>query len=240
MDQNNTPATSRRSLLKAAGTAAVASGFLAACAKDAPAGVSGTPAPATSVPPTVPPKPPTEGQLREVQIQIRTLASVEVLTADVYDAQASKITDATIKSLVAGFGDDHRAAAAALVEMTDERKPIEANKVLKEEVVEPAVAAITDEAGVRSLLGGLESSLTATYIRAVQAMVDTDSRQKLMTLGGASARRVTVLSGGAAPAAALYPSDDLISNKAYLSDSAEGGPSGKGDANADQAANAGD
>lgn len=207
--------TSRRALLKAGGAGALTTAFLVACADDKPAGVSGSPAPATSVPPTVPPKEPTKAQLLQAQVELRTLASVELAVAAAYDDQVSKIGDTT---LVSRFAAVHRDAAAALIQLTDSRETVEANKVLQETVVAPAAAEIVDESGARHLLSSLESTLTATYIKAVQNMVDPSKREDLMSFGAAAARRSTFLSDGAIPTEALFPSTDLISNNAYLTE----------------------
>ena len=123
--------SSRRALLKAGGVGVLTTAFLAACADDKPAGVSGTPAPETSVPPTVPPKAPTEAQLLQVQVELRTLASVELAVANAYDAHGSKITEAGLVPLVSRLGDEHRDAAEALIGLTDAKEAVGPNKVVK-------------------------------------------------------------------------------------------------------------
>lgn len=214
MAMNDTP--SRRSILKAGSVGVFAAAFLAACADDDPVGVSGTPAPATSVPPTVPPREATEAERAEVEIQLRTLASVELLVADVYDAHSADITDAALVPLVGRLAGEHRAAAAALVQLTDTKDAVEANEFLKTTLVDPIESSLVSEDNVRAFLRNLESSLTATYINAVPAMLEAELRQTLMTHGGAAARRVTALSAGVVPRGALFPSTDLISNNAFL------------------------
>lgn len=231
MAMNDTP--SRRTILKAGSIGVFASAFLAACADDDPVGLSGTPAPATSVPPTVPPREPTQAERDEVEIQLRTLASVELVLAGVYDAHAGDITDPALAPLVGRLAGEHRAAAAALVALTESKEPVEANEHIQTTLVDPIESSLVSADNVRVLMRNLESSLTATYINAVPEMLEASMRQTLMTHGGAAARRVTALSDGVVPRGALFPSTDLISNNAFLrpeaADAAEGEGEGEGE-----------
>lgn len=222
MAMHDTPSTSRRSVLKAGSVGVFAAAFLAACSDGEPVGISGTPAPATSEPPPVRDREPTEAELAEVQIQLHTLASVEHAVADTYADHASRITDPRLAPLVGRAEDEHRSAAAALVALTDDRQDPGPNEHLQTEVIDPAVQALVTPENVQVLLRNLESSLTATYIAAVQTMLEPSLSQTLMTHGGATARRVTALSNGTVPAGAMFPSTDLISNEAYLGQAVEG------------------
>lgn len=223
-DFTNAP-TSRRNLLRVGGLGAFGAVVLAACSSDSPVGVSGSPGPATSVPPTVPPKAPTTVQLAADQEQLHTLSSVEALVAKVYADHGDKVTNPELKPLVAQFGADHTAAAEALTARTEDRQADKPNKVLTETMVAPMEMTLATEAGVLSMLRNLESTLTATYINAVGILTQADDRQAMMTHGGACARRVSLLGNdgeGELPAAALYPPTDLITGKAMLSAEQEG------------------
>lgn len=232
MATTNSP--SRRAVLKAGSAGVLAAAFLSACSEDEPVGISGSPSDTTEVPPVVRPKAPTEAQLAEVQVQLNTLASVEALAVEQYATLASRITDPELAPHVNRFGADHTAAVDALVALTDEQTDAEPNAYLQENLVGPAQDSLVTEDNVRVFLRNIESTLAATYVNAMVSMLDAEMRQTLMTFGGASARRVTLLGDGELPHAAVFPPTDLIANDAFLGgeEAAEGDAEG-GDAEAE-------
>lgn len=227
MDTTCTPATpagpTRRTLLRAGGLGAFATAFLVACGDDNPqAGVSGVPDTTTSVAPTVPTTVPSEAALEEDRNQLQTAQSVELLVASVYARFGKDLTDGELRDLAARFEADHTAIAAMLgeAEETAETEASSApNEYLEESLVQPAVDGLTDDASIASFLASLESALTATYVNAAGLLTDAAWRQRIMSFGAASARRLAVLGDGGqglAPTEPLFPVRDLIPAQAYL------------------------
>jgi hypothetical protein len=153
-------------------------------------------------------------------VQLQTARTLELLVVEVYDTYGPRLGDGEMRATAERFGADHTAAAeafASLAPQTEESgRP---NEFLVENMVEPIAGSLIDDQAILAFMGDLESALTATYITAAGILTAEQGRQQIMTYGGASARRVTVLAGGgaeAAPTDALYPLDDLIPGEAYL------------------------
>lgn len=219
------PTTTRRNVLRYGTLGAAGAVFLAACGSDrAPAGISGEPVPTTIVVPTVPALAPNEADKAADQAQLHTLISIESLVAEMYRTYGGKVTDAELAPLVTGFAADHTANASAVAQLTDSKKVDEPNKKLKELFVDPLEATLTSQTAVLSFFHNLESSLTATYINAMQDLIEPATRQAVMAFGGASARRVSLLGNGGSgelPTGAVYPSSDLIPTAAFLAPETE-------------------
>lgn len=230
--------TSRRSLLKTGGFAAVGAAVLAACGPDhQKVGVSGDPVTATSTPPTIPDAKVTAAVIAANQSQLHTLSSVEALVAEVYSKNASGVTDPELRAAVDRYGKDHEAAAKAMADATIDKAMPGPNEELRTAMVDPMQGLLTDQEHILTFFGALESTLAATYITAVGVLSEASDRQLVMTYGAACARRMTVLSNGGEgemPLTALFPIDDLIPGAAYLDlveeagDSADGGDPAEG------------
>lgn len=230
--------TSRRSLLKTGGFAAVGAAVLAACGPDhQKVGVSGDPVAATTTPPTIPEAKVTDAVIAANQSQLHTLASVEALVAEVYAKNTDGVTDPALRDAAVRFGQDHEAAAKAMADATIDKVLPEPNEELRTAMVDPMQGLLTDQEHILTFFGDLESTLTATYITAVGELSDASDRQLVMTHGAACARRLTVLGNGGEgemPLTALFPIDDLIPGAAYLDlaeetgDSADGGDPAEG------------
>jgi hypothetical protein len=219
-------APTRRTVLVTGAVGLAASAFLAACGKsDTNPGQSGTPISTTSTIPPVPTTEPSADALEMDQALFRTASSLELLVAETYGKWGPKLGDTELRSLAFRFQGDHTDAAAVFSEASteeDERtdKP---NEYLEENLVGPAADGLVDDGSILDLMAGLESTLAATYVTAAGTFTGTEWRQKVMTFGGASARRSALLANGgagSAPEEALFPVNDLIPNAAYLLDAA--------------------
>ncbi len=227
------PTPSRRSLLKASGLAAAGAAVLAACSPDhQKVGVSGDPVVATSTPPTVPAPEQTAAVTAANQSQLHTLASVEALVVEVYSKNASTITDGQLRETAVRFGQDHEAAAKAIVAATEDGTAPPANEALRTAMVDPVQGTLNTQENILSFMRDLESTLAATYITAGSVLSEAADRQLVMTYAATCANRVTVLGHtgkGEMPIAARFPTDDLIPGSAYLDLAAEEGDSAEGD-----------
>ncbi len=215
-------APSRRSLLKLSGLGVAGAAFLAACSKDEPkAGQSGDPVTTTLVAPEPPEETYTAAEITFDNVVLKTASSLELLVADAYKANASKITSDTWAGEIERLQTDHETTATMFSSTAKGNDPraTKANEYLQTNLIEPAAGSLIDEASTLDFLASLESMLAATYITAVGTFTTAKWRQKVMTAGGAAARRAALLGNGGtgkAPAAALYPLVDLIPTAAYL------------------------
>lgn len=215
----------RRQVLRTGAIGVAAAAFLAACTdarkKAHPkAGLSGSPVTTTEVAPSVPTTEPSAAALDEDITLLRTGTSLELLAAEVYRTYGPKLTDETWKSTVARFAADHATAAVTFTDATQANKRItKPNAFVKEHDVDPVAGDLTSDTAILDFFHDLESTLTATYVAAAGTFTSATWRQRVMTFGAASARRVGVLANGgegAVPDSGLYPGTDLISNDAYV------------------------
>lgn len=216
------PGTTRRSVLRAGGLGLMGAAFLAACSKDdaGTGGISGTPPSSTSLPATVPAKPPSEAALAADVTQLQTAASVELLVSQLYTKWGPKLTNAAFVDHAARFADDHAAASEVYAAALTDGATVEPNAYLLENFVTPAEQGLVDDASILNFLRAAESTITANAINAVGIFTTAEWRQRTMAFGAASARRVTVLDNageGSVPTSALYPLTDLMPNDAFLS-----------------------
>lgn len=224
--EQRTP-TSRRNVLRLGTLGAAGALVLAACGREdgPPAGLSGSPAPSTSVPPTVPTTSPSATAIEDDAIQLRTLRSVELLVAEAYADHGKDLEDPAMAEAAKRFGQAHTAAAERLAEAIDQREaddivdPGTANEYLSENLVGPRAGELVDDTSILSFLHDLESTLAATYVNAVGVFTTAEWRQEAMVLGAADARRATVLANagtGDVPQDAFFSAEDLIPGAAYL------------------------
>lgn len=212
---------SRRSLLRTGALGLFASAVLAACGgDDGDESISGVPATTTVVPPTVPVTVPNELALADDVVQLRTLQSVEVFAAGVYGAYGPKLSSTELRATTFRFQTDHDAIAEVFGEENgDDPEASASNAYLEENILAPAASMLTTDTAILNFLAGVESSLAATYVNATGILTDPEWRQRAMSFGAASARRLAVLGDGGegqAPTAALFPLVDLIPGEAYL------------------------
>ena len=181
---------------------------------------------ATSTPPTVPTPEQTAAVIAANQSQLHTLASVEALVVEVYNENASTITDGPLSEAAVRFGKDHEAAAKAIVAATEDGVAPPPNEELRTSMVDPVQGTLNSQENILSFLRDIESTLAATYITATAVLSEAADRQLVMTYAAACANRVTVLGNngeGEIPIAARFPTDYLIPGAAYLDLTEEGG-----------------
>jgi len=216
------PGMSRRQALRTAGIGAAATAFLAACGKKGgpAAGRSGTPTSTTAVAPAVPAKAPTTEDIAMDVTLLRTGTSLELLAAKVYDTYGPKLDDAKWSYAAALFSQHHTAAAGVFNNATPPSKRVsKPNKFVTENTIDPVAETLTTDDAILGLFHDIESTIAATYVSAAGTFTSATWRARVMTLGSASARRVTVLANqgqGGRPEEAFYPLSDLISNDAYV------------------------
>lgn len=232
--------TSRRTLL-ATGTAGLAAtALLAACSDEGPKpGVSGSPAPTTEVPPTVPEKKPTEADLQADRDTFATANSLELLAVEVYRRFGNRFQDLELAAAAERFATDHEAAAEIWASQAGDHDGLgEPNAYLMENQVNPVVNLLDNDVAIADLASGIESAIAATYITAVGTLLDPQWRQTIMSHGAAAARRAALFGNGGAglaPDTALYPLTDLISTDAYLTTAVEGEATEEEEGDADAA-----
>ncbi len=225
--------TSRRQVLRAGGLGFFGASFLgafgaaslAACGtEDTQAGISGAPRTSTTETPTVPTSAPSEVDLAEDAVQLGTAASVERLVAEVYGAHGPKLSTTALRAAAADYQSAHEAAAEYLLANGDVVDGAgRSNAYLQANLVDPVAPTLTNDTAILGFLGQLESTLVAGYLGAVGVLTSADWRQRVMTFGGAGARRVAVLAGSgdgspedSAPTEALYPLVDLVPGEAFI------------------------
>src|SRR5699024_8801255 len=129
MSEHGNP-TSRRNVLRFGGLG-LGAAFLAACSEAQPAGVSGV-TQTTEEPPEVPVRPATDEQIEDAERQIQTMASIELLAADVYREHGSSVEHPELSSIVNGLADVHTRAADAVTSLLTE--PVDIDLAPNEEL----------------------------------------------------------------------------------------------------------
>ncbi|HEX2576824.1 MAG TPA: hypothetical protein VHK88_10785 [Aquihabitans sp.] len=218
---NPTAVPSRRTVLRAGGLGLFGAAFLAACGNDEKIpGISGAVATTTLQPPTVPTTEPTEAALQEDVSQLSTAASVELLVAQVYDEHGGDLSTPELRQAATSFSDAHDAAARFIVSEGDvDEAASTPNEYLRTTLVDPTAPTLTDDTAILSFMAELESALAATYLNAAGLLTSAEWRQRAMSFGAASARRVGLLREpdlGGTPTEAFFPLVDLIPSEAYV------------------------
>lgn len=194
----------RRQFLRIGGLTVAGSAILVACSDDdddaattsttgAAAGSSTTGAPETT--------PTTEAAATEQDLTLlRTAQSIEVLAIDAYQAAVDSglVETAAIADAAVLFQEQHRDHAGAIeaTTMSLGGEPYtEANPYLQENVVGPALEAVTDELAVVTLALDLEDVAAQTYALAGGVLSTPTLRQTIMSIGSVEARHAAVLRG---------------------------------------------
>jgi hypothetical protein len=195
---------SRRQFLRIGGVAVAGSALLVACGddEDDSAGTTTTAAAGGSTSTT-------EGGVTTTTAMaatetdltlLRTASSIEVLAIDAYQAAVDSglVTDQAVADAALLFQsqhEDHNAALQAQTEALGGEPYAEANPYLKENVVDPALGAVTDQLSVVRLALDLESAAAQTYALAGGLLSTPVLRQTIMSIGGVEARHMAVLQG---------------------------------------------
>ncbi len=181
------PSPGRRQLFRLGGTAIVGAAVLAACGDDdadTGAGDDGTDGDAAASSMDLP--------------LARTAASLEQLAVDTYTTAAGSglVTTAAIGDAASLFRDHHQShldALNATIEGAGGQAVTTANQAVFDAMVQPALDALDDEAGVVQLALDLELAAAQTYAFAGGALSQPALRSTIMTIGGVEARHATVL-----------------------------------------------
>lgn len=193
----------RRQFLRIGGATVAGAALLVACSDDDESATS------TAVSTTAATTPPTTGASATADdlVLLRTAQSIEVLAIDAYQAaiDSGLVTTPAIVDAATLFQDQHRDHAGALSATTSGLGGTpydQANPYLQEQVVGPALAAVTDELSVVRLALDLEDVAAQTYALAGGVLSTPVLRQTIMSIGGVEARHAAVLRGvvdGAGP-----------------------------------------
>ncbi len=219
-------ALDRRTLLRAGGFSALTAVFLAACGSDPEqVGLSGATPKPTLVEPTVPVTQPSQLALDEDTVQRSTLASMELLVADVYRTQGANLSEPTLAAASTRFALAHEAAAQAIRALGEVNDQAAApNEYLRTNLVDPKLDTLDGDEAILAFMATLESALAATHLNAVGILTDIDQRTTVMSYGAAAARRVGAISPGGTGATdqALFSLLDLVPAEAYVGRAEEG------------------
>jgi hypothetical protein len=195
----------RRQFLRIGGLAVAGSAILVACGSDSDdsAGSSSTTAGDTTTTAgamdTTTTTAPTDGAELDLTL-LRTASSIEILAINAYQAAVDSglVTDQAVADAALLFQsqhEDHNAALQAQTETLGGEPYTEPNPYLQENVVGPALEAVTDQLSVVRLALELENAAAQTYTLAGGLLSTPELRQTIMSIGGVEARHAAVLYG---------------------------------------------
>jgi len=183
----------RRAFLRVGGVAVAMSAVVAACGK------KDDPVPFTGAPPTSSEREGVEeiGQAFDVTL-LRTGQSIEVLAVQTYQTalDSGLVTDATLADTFRLFQEQHGEHAGLLSATTIDAGGVpydQPNSYLQSNVIDEAVAGLTDEASVVALALELENVAAQTYVYGAEVLSTPALRQGIMSIGGIEARHISVL-----------------------------------------------
>jgi hypothetical protein len=223
----------RRGFLKIGGATIIGAAVLAACSdsgESGPVAESGGSGDGTTTTTSA------EAAALDVTL-LRTATSIEVLAVDAYNAaiESGLVTTAAVIEAAELFRDqhdEHRAALEAATEEAGGTPFTRANPFLQENVVDPALADLTNETGVVEFALTLETAAAETYVYAAGELSVPALRQAIMGIGGVEARHQAVLRGvleeDQVPVA-FQPTDEAVGEDAFLPEPEEGEGEGGGE-----------
>jgi hypothetical protein len=158
---------------------------------------------------------------------LRTASSIEVLAIDAYQAAVDSglVTDQAVADAALLFQEqhgDHNAALQAQTESLGGEPYTEPNPFLQENVVGPALEAVSDQLSVVQLALELENAAAQTYALAGGLLSTPMLRQIIMSIGGVEARHMAVLRGvvdGAGTAqvpVGFMPTEDAAPEESFV------------------------
>lgn len=195
----------RRQFLRIGGLAVAGSAILVACGSDADDSASSTSSTAAETTSTTAgaesttTTTPTDGAEMDLTL-LRTASSIEILAINAYQAavESGLVTDQAVADAALLFQsqhEDHNAALQAQTEQLGGEPYTEPNPYLQENVVGPALEAVTDQLSVVQLALELENAAAQTYALAGGILSTPELRQTIMSIGGVEARHASVLYG---------------------------------------------
>jgi hypothetical protein len=212
----------RRQALKLGGITVIGAAVLAACGSDDDDSSSSGGSTDDS---TAPMGGSSEGAATELDVTLlRTATSLEIAAVATYQAaiDSGLVTTAAIADAATLFQEQHQEHADLLSTATTDAGGevyAEANPFVQENVIDPALAALTDEMSVVRFANELENVAAQTYAFAAGALSTPAFRQAIMTIGGVEARHAAVLSGVLAESqvpAAFLPTDQAVGDDAFV------------------------
>lgn len=210
----------RRAFLRVGGMTVAMSAVVAACGSDSEEDL-----PVTGTLPTVEEATGLIETSQELDVTLlRTAQSIEVLAVQTYQAaiDSGLVTTPAVAEAAQLFQQQHDEHAGLLAATTTDAGGTpydQPNPYLDEQVVGPAVAALTSETDVVALAVELENTAAQTYVFAAEALSTPALRQGIMSIGGVEARHLTVLYTVQEQPPAPFPfmpRRDRIDAKGYL------------------------
>jgi hypothetical protein len=214
------PAPGRRTFFKVGGATLMGAAVLAACGSDDDSGSTTTTTAAAGA---------DNGSNGDGDPDMdlalaRTAASLEKLAVDVYQTaiDSGLVTTAAIgdaAGLFQSHHQDHLDALNGAISGAGGEEVDEANAAVFDALVQPALDALSDEAGVVTLALDLELAAAQTYVFAGGVLSVPALRSTIMTIGGIEARHAAVLqvaAQGLSPLEvfpderAFFPGDDPL------------------------------
>jgi Ferritin-like domain len=149
---------------------------------------------------------------------LRTASSIEVLAVNTYQAaiDSGLVTDEAIASAATLFQSQHADHGAALQAQTTDlggEAYTDPNPFLQENVVDPALTAVTDQLSVVRLALDLEDAAAQTYALAGGVLSTPTLRQIIMSIGGVESRHLAVLRGVVDGAGVAQTPDGFLSTE---------------------------
>jgi hypothetical protein len=209
----------RRQALKLGGVTVIGAAVLAACGSDDDSSSGGSTDDSTA------PMGGGEGAATDMDVTLlRTATSLEIAAVNTYQAaiDSGLVTTAAIADAAVLFQEQHQEHADLLSTATTDaggEAYTEANPFVQENVIDPALEALTDEMSVVSFANELENVAAQTYAFAAGALSTPAFRQAIMTIGGVEARHAAVLAGVLADSqvpAAFLPTDQAVGEDAFV------------------------
>lgn len=209
------PAPGRRQFFKIGGATVLGAAILAACGDDnGPIAETGTTQPSdttTSAPAdTTTTTTAATGASDMDIVLLRSATSLELLAVQTYQTaiDSGLVTTPAIGAAATLFQSQHREHAAQLQSATTDAggQPYDQpNAYLSDNVVAPALAALTDENSVVAFALQLENVAAQTYAFSAGVLSTPAFRQAIMAIGGVEARHAAVLAAVVQPAQQPVP-----------------------------------
>jgi hypothetical protein len=164
------------------------------------------------------------GSAETDRVLLQTAQSIEILAVETYQTalDSDLLTEQAAKDIAELFQaqhQDHADALAAAIRTAGGSPVTEANGYLLTNVVEPAVAELTDQTSVLVLAREVENVAAQTYTEAGGVFSTSALRRTGMSIGEIEARHVTVLNialGYSPVPLPLLPTAVAIDPKGYV------------------------
>lgn len=149
------------------------------------------------------------------------LSAVGAYQAAIDNAGALGISEgvASVATLFQAHHQEHAEALQGATSAAGGTPYEEPNAFFEENVIQPAIADLTDEASVLAFAQSLEDAAAATYVFAGSALSTPEFRQTIMSIGGVEARHSAVLLGAMGSDQspfAFYPTDSAAPADSFV------------------------